>query len=133
MLTEYGSPKEKARAKAKRLWNNTAVGKKQKEERAKPKLVDPDAPPRIAEVIINEGRLGSKVKRFETKFKREIREMIEGHQKLSLQIYVMSLEHRRRRLLAEKLKRLKAKIEAEKNIETPKDLFGFPIERRLEK
>lgn len=100
-------------------------------ERNKPKRGDPSEREReaeIAKVVTNEERKGSTVKRFENKFKREIREMMEGQQRLHLQIYLISLEHRKRILLREKLKRLKAaeaeREEAEKRALAKKDLFA---------
>ena len=52
-------------------------------ERNLPKRGDPtqkENEAEIAKVVTNEERLGSRVKRFENKFKREIRDMMEGQQ-----------------------------------------------------
>lgn len=65
-----------------------------KEERSKPKLVDPNSPPEVAEVVTNDGRRDGRVNRFENKFKRDIMAMMEGHTNLNLQIYAITLEQR---------------------------------------
>lgn len=134
-MKEHDPIKERAERIAARKWRNNDIRQKILAERNLPKRGDPSEKEReaeIAKVITNEERKGSKVKRFESKFKRELREMMEGQQKLRLQIYLIRLEHRRRILLKEKLKRLKAaeaeREEAEKRALTKKDLFGFPIE-----
>ena len=80
-----------------------------KEERAKPRLVDPNKPPEVAEVIANDGRRDGPRRRFESKFIKDIRAMMEGHAAQRLKHYLAAIEHRRYLLLKEKLRRLKAK------------------------
>jgi phage-related protein len=106
MLKEH-EPKEKARSKAERKWGNADVRKRVKQRQEKPTTVDPDAKPEIAEVISNEGRRDGRVNRFENRFKRDIRKMMDGQARLNLELYAMVLDRRHRKLLAEKLRRLK--------------------------
>jgi hypothetical protein len=106
MLKEH-EPKEKARARAARKWNNADVRKRVKQRQEKPKLVDPDAKPELAEVITNKGRRDGRVNRFENKFKRDIKSMMTEQSKVNLQIYAFVLDRRLRVLLKEKLRRLK--------------------------
>jgi hypothetical protein len=106
MLKEH-EPKEKARSKAERKWGNAEVRKRVRERQEKPKLVDPDAKPEVAEVISNEGRRDGRVDRFENKFKRDIRTMMSEQSRANLQSYAIWLDKRHRVLLAEKLRRLK--------------------------
>jgi hypothetical protein len=80
-----------------------------KQRQEKPKLVESDAKPEAGDVITNDGRRDGPVNRFESKFKREIRAMMEGYAEVNLTINLMSLERRRRILLTEKLRRLKLK------------------------
>ena len=126
MLKEH-EIKEKARQRAERKWKNAEVRNKIKERQKKPKLVDPDAPPGVAELIENDGRKDGRVKRFENKFKKDIRAMMEGQKELNLQIYAVMIDRRRRILLAEKLRRLKMALAeqeaAEKSKNTKRDLF----------
>jgi hypothetical protein len=91
MIKEFDRPKEPAQKLAERKWRNNALRKKLKEG-ALPinLLVDPDcidyenrkvhlkkeAPPEPAEVIENDN---PKVHRFETKFKQDIRAMMNEH------------------------------------------------------
>jgi hypothetical protein len=114
MLKDTDQPKEPLRNKAARMWKNNSVRKKIAEERQARKAPDPNADPEITELIINEGRKSGRVTRFENRFKREIREMMEGHAAQNLALYLRALEHRKIILLREKLKRLRA---AQSNME----------------
>jgi hypothetical protein len=76
-------------------------------KRAKPKLVDHDAPPEIAETIVNTERLKGPVRNFERKFLRDIRTIMDGHAAQTMKQYLAWLERRRYVLLKEKLRRLK--------------------------
>jgi hypothetical protein len=107
MLKEHEEPKEKARVKAQRRWKNGDAIKRLKEDLAKPKLVDPNKPPEIAETVTNYGRRDGPVRRFESKFLSDIRAMMEGHSAERLKHYLAAIEHRRVILLTEKLRRLK--------------------------
>jgi hypothetical protein len=106
MLKEH-EPKEKARVKAERKWGNADVRKRVKQRQEKPKLVDPDAKPEVAAVISNEGRRDGRVNRFENRFKKDIRTMMNGNAEANLRLYAIVLDQRHRRLLKEKLRRLK--------------------------
>ena len=86
MLKEHDPPKEPLRIKAERKWKNNALRKRLIEEKQKPKLVDPNKEPEIAETIINEGRVDGSVKRFENQFLKDIRAMMEGHAERNRQI-----------------------------------------------
>ena len=108
MLKEHEPPKEKARYRAERKWKNAEARRQIKKAQQKPKLVDPNAEPEIAEIITNEGRVDGPVKRFESKLKRDIRAMLEGYSKRNLEQYAAWLQHRKYILLKEKLRRLKA-------------------------
>ena len=107
MFKEHDPPKEKARNKAARRWSNAEVRKRVKQAQQEPKLVDPNKEPEIAETVTNQGRVDGPINRFESRFKREIRTMMNQHKALNLAIYAASIENRRRKLLAEKLRRLK--------------------------
>ena len=58
---------------------------------------------RPADIIINEGRVDGPVKRFESQFFKDIREMMEGHAERNIKLYAASIERRRYLLLKEKL------------------------------
>ena len=114
MLKDHDPPKDKASEIATRKWGNNDLRRRIIEAKQRPKLVDPNKGPEIGETFVNVGRVDGPVNRFESKFKREIRAMMEQHKALNLAIYVASIENRRRRLLTEKLRRLKA---AQQNME----------------
>ena len=131
-MKELDSVKEPAERRAAIKWRNNQVRQQILAERKKPKRGDPtdeEQKAEIGKVIANEGRLGTKVKRFESKSKRDIREMMERQTAINMALYIEFLERRKIKLLREKLKRLKAKQaeaeEAEKKVK--KDLFGFPV------
>ena len=92
-------------------------------------MVVPPEPTGGAELIENDGRKDGRVKRFENKFKKDIRALMEGQKELNLQIYAVMIDRRRRILLAEKLRKLKmAQAVQEAAEKSKKDLFGFPRE-----
>jgi hypothetical protein len=113
MLKDTDQPKEPLRSKAARMWKNNSVRKKLAEERQALKKPQTDDP-KVTELIINEGRKSGRITRFENKFKREIRTQMEGQAAQNVALYLKVLEHRKIRLLREKLKRLKA---AQSNME----------------
>jgi hypothetical protein len=105
----YDPATETSRLKAERRWRNNAVTARFLEKRQKPKLNEVTAEPEIAETIVNEDRKDGPINRLESKFKKEIREMLQGHVDRNLTLYAASLAHRKRRLLLEKLRRLEAR------------------------
>jgi len=109
-------PKEPARHKATRKWRDHALEKRIKEEKAKPPP-DSDLVAKeleVGDVIENDKIIQGCVVRAQTKFAREIKEMLEGRTKRNILLYKLSLRHQRRRLLIEKLKRLQAKAAQQK-------------------
>jgi hypothetical protein len=108
MLKEH-EIKERARLRAERKWKNADVRKRVKQRQEKPQLVDHKAKPEAGDVITNDGRRDGPVNRFESKFKCDLRTMILGYSEVNMAIHAMSIEHRRRILLREKLRRLKLK------------------------
>jgi hypothetical protein len=59
-----------------------------------------------SDTVINEGRRSGALLRVQTKFAKDIKEMMEGHSEKVLMMYRHSLERKRRQLLKEKLRRL---------------------------
>jgi hypothetical protein len=113
MVKEHDPPKEAARDKAARKWKNAELRKRLKQAQQKPRLVDSNKETEIAHVVINENGSNGQVERFERKFAREIRTMMEGHVNKNTAIYAAFLEYRKCRLLKEKLRRLKLVQEAD--------------------
>jgi len=120
MRKEDDPPKEPPSKIGERKWTNADITKRFNEEKKRPKLVDPNQPPEIAGIISNDGNLNRGVNSFERKFKRDIRAMMEGYTASNRACYVAFLESRKRQLLKEKLKRLRAQQVAQHG----KDLFG---------
>lgn len=108
MLKDREPPKESAEQIATRKWRNNDLRKRIVEAKQRPKPRDVNDEPEIAEVVVNEGRVDGPVNRFESRFKKEIRAMMEGYADRNIQFYAAMIEHRRYKLLKEKLRRLKA-------------------------
>jgi hypothetical protein len=110
MLKHPDDPrKEPARKVAERKWRNYDVERRFKEEAKKdggqpkpPKELEP------ADVIEGEQDRRGSVTRAQTKFAKELREMMEGHANRNTVLYILSLQAKRKRLLFEKLRRLRA-------------------------
>jgi hypothetical protein len=107
MLKDDGPPKETARHKATRKWRNHQLMKRNVEERSKKPQQSTGHEPEIATSLTNDGRIDGSITRFENRFKKEIRTILQGNNDLNAFLYQMSLENRRRILLKEKLRRLK--------------------------
>jgi hypothetical protein len=103
---------EPARNKATRKWRNHEVEKRVKEEAIKAKA----APPKpkeleVGDVIHNQKPDGrGSVIRAQTRFAKDIKEMLDGHAKRNTLLYHLSLRARIHRLKLEKLKRLEARV-----------------------
>jgi hypothetical protein len=123
MAKEIDNSKEPARKKAERRWRNHALVKKYKAGKLPfVAVVNPDDvdyekqkvhlpkghEPKIAETVTNDGRRDGSLRRFESRFIKEIRTMLEGHNQRNLMLYAASLQHQKYLLLKEKLRRLEA-------------------------
>jgi hypothetical protein len=107
-------PIEPSRKKAERKWSNNFVQmqfkKAKKEEAERAAKEAGNQPPAIAESITNKKPDGrGSVIRAQTKFAKDIRQMMEGHSSKVLALYAVSLRAQRKRLLREKLRRLEAR------------------------
>jgi hypothetical protein len=109
MLEDDGPPKEPARIKAERKWRNHAVERAFKEQKATATQIA-EKELEVGDVIENKERLGGSVIRAQTKFAKQIKEMLEGHTHRNLIEYKLALKARIRRLKYEKLKRLEARV-----------------------
>ena len=115
----YARGLEPTRKQAERKWKNFDVAKRFKEDKAKreaeEKVIKDNSPPEIAEVIETEKPKADRLTRFQNKFTKEIREMLEGYTKRNelKALYARAallhrLKERRRILLGEtELDRLK--------------------------
>lgn len=115
MLKHTDDPrKEPARKRAERRWRNYDVEKRFKEEAKKTK--DAQTAPKELEagdIIENDKITNGNLLRAQTKFAKDIRAMLEGHTNRNTVLYILSLEAKRKRLLAEKLRRLRTAQEAQ--------------------
>ena len=106
-------PIESAAERAKRRWNNHAVEKAFKESlrrKASEKItLETKKEPSIGELITTIKPSISNVTRHERRFVKEIREMLEGKAQRNVELYKISRQNLRRRLLIEKLRRLEAR------------------------
>lgn len=110
MLKDDNPPKEPARNKAIRKWRNHSVEKSIKEERQKASAEPPEPKElEVGDVIENDKVMVGELVRAQTKFAKDIRDMLKHHTLRNTLLYKLSLRHQRKRLLYEKLKRLQAK------------------------
>ena len=108
MLKHIDDIRKSARERAQRRWKNHQVTKNFKaarkeaaEQLAKePKELEP------ADVLEQDKLIKGGMTKFESKFIKYIKEIMAGNSKTTLEMYLHSLEGKRRRLLREKLRRL---------------------------
>jgi hypothetical protein len=119
MLKDIEDIRKSARVRAERRWHNHAVEKAFKaaqQEQLGGAAKEPEDP-KIAELIKNEQLKKGAIYRAETRFAKEIREMLEGHTHRNLVEYKRALQAKIHRLKLEKYRRLKARHDA---LEAPK-------------
>jgi hypothetical protein len=126
MLKEYDRPKETALERATRKWRNNVVSRRIIEAQRTPKVRDVNTELKTVETLTNEGRRHGPINRLESKFKKELKAMLQGHADRNLALYAASLQHRKRRLLLEKLRRLEARQNQPQasNVQQHRDLFA---------
>ena len=108
--------KEPAIIKAKRRWGNHDLEKRVKEDIKAGRLKPPPikAEPEIADVVTNNEKLErSNVARAQTRFAKDIENMLKRHTLRNILLYKQSLLYQKKRLLFAKLKLLEAR-EAER-------------------
>lgn len=109
MLKHIDDIRKSAKERAQRRWKNYQVEKNFKTAKQQatgaeqqPKQLQP------SDVIEGQQDRRGAVTRAQTKFAKDIREMMEGHSRRAIALYALSLEAKRRRLLTEKLRRLQS-------------------------
>jgi hypothetical protein len=131
MLKHLDDVGKSARERARRRWQNYATEKAFKaaqQEAADGAAKEPKEPPSPADVLEQEKLIKEATTKFESKFLKDIRAMMEGHSAKVLALYLLSLRAQRKRLLQEKLRRLEA-LEAQRVAQQTaplkrKDLFS---------
>jgi hypothetical protein len=108
-MKDLDKPKESPEQRATRMWGNHDLTKRFLEEKMK-------APPVLApkptiQVIENERLKAEETTKFERKFIKDLRVMLEGRTQRNLLEYRLALRARIKRLKFEKLKRLLAQRE----------------------
>jgi hypothetical protein len=110
MLKHIDDIRKSARERAQRRWKNHAVEKafkaaQQEAARApkEPKELEP------ADVLGQDRLIKEGGTKFESKFIKEIRMMLDEHKGRSVALYALSIRVRHKRLLMEKLRRLEAR------------------------
>jgi len=96
---------ESPEQRAKRKWSNHDLAKRVLEERRAAATQPIKIEPEIGDVIENEGRRDGSVVRAQTKFLKDLREMLNGHTKRNLLLYKLSLKAKKHKLLSELYKR----------------------------
>jgi hypothetical protein len=117
MLKHIDDIRKSAKERASRRWHNHAVEKafkaaqKEATESAAslPKAIEP------ADILTQQKLVAEGTTKFESAFIKEMRAMLEGRSKVTVAMYLHSLEHRKRRLLRGKLRRLLVAQQEKKN------------------
>ena len=102
--------KETAEQRAIRMWSNYDLTKRFLEEAQKKEGIQKPAKttPDIAEVIATERPKAEAVTRFERKFIKDFKSMLEDHKRRNVALYRLTLLSRLHRLKAEMARRLEA-------------------------
>ena len=108
MLKHIDDIRKSAKERAQRRWKNHAVEKAFKAERAKPVQSEPkELDP--ADVLEQDRLIKEATTKFESKFIKDIRAMLDEHKGRNLALYALSIRVRHKRLLMEKLRRLEVR------------------------
>jgi predicted outer membrane protein len=109
MLKEHDGPNEPAEKRAERKWKNNQLRQKIIASKVKaPVVVDPNAPPEVATVIVNKAK--RRPGGFERKFLKYIREMMEGHKERNVMIQRYLIYQEKRKILLELIRRREVRI-----------------------
>jgi hypothetical protein len=106
-MEDIERPKETSEERAKRMWSNHDLTRRFLEEKHKPAPIVKTNPD-MAEVLSSERPKADETTKFERKFIKDLRAMLEGHRQRNLIEYKRALRARIHRLKREKLKRLMA-------------------------
>ena len=129
MLKHIDDIRKSAKERAQRRWQNYATEKafkaareKANEDAAKePKPIEP------ADVLEQDRLIKEATTKFESKFIKDIRAMLDEHKGRNVALYALSIRVRHKRLLMEKLRRLEAREAQRVALQYPprkKDLFS---------
>jgi phosphoglycerate-specific signal transduction histidine kinase len=111
MLKEHDGPKEPAEKRAERKWKNNQLRQKLIASKVPAHaVIDQNAPPAVATVVTTERPKAKSVTRFENRFKKDIRAMLDEHKERNMSAHLAIIQHQRRRLLLEKIRRLEVRI-----------------------
>jgi hypothetical protein len=113
-MDDLDHPKETPEQRATRQWGSADLTRRFLEEKQKPPLTPTK---KVIEVLSTERPKIEETMKFERRFLKDIRSMLEGHTHRNLLDYKRALRARIHRLKGEKLKRLMAQRKA-------KDLFA---------
>jgi hypothetical protein len=114
-VDDLDHPKETPEQRATRQWGNADLTRRFLEEKRKPPL---QPTKKVIEVLSTERPKVEETKKFERKFIKDLRLMLEGHTHRNLMEYERAIRARIHRLKREKLKRLMAQRDQKR------DLFG---------
>ena len=113
--------KETAEQRASRMWSNHDLTKRFLEEVQKKEAIEKPAKttPDIAEVIVTERPKAESITRFERKFIKDFKAMLEDHKRRNVALYRLTLLSKLHRLKAEMARRLEAR-----QTQPKRDLFS---------
>jgi hypothetical protein len=104
-MDDLDHPRETPEQRATRMWGNNDLTRRFLEEKNKPPLTPTK---KVIEVLSTERPKAGETTKFERKFIKDLRVMLEGHTHRNLLEYKRAIQSRIHRLKREKLKRLMA-------------------------
>lgn len=111
MLKEHDVPMEPAEKRATRKWGNNQLRQKIKASKVQaPVVVDPNAPPEVASVIKTDRPKVKSVTRFENKFKKDMRAMMNQHKHDNIVLHRALIYQEKREILLELIRRREVSI-----------------------
>ena len=121
IMKDLDKPKESAEQRAIRMWSNYDLTKRFLEEIQRKETIQElqKSTSDIAEVIVTEKPKAEAVTRFERKFIKDFKAMLEDHERRNVALYRLTLLTRIQRLKGEMARRLEAREQPKK-----RDLFS---------
>jgi hypothetical protein len=106
-MDDLDKPTESSEQRAARMWGNHDLTRRFLEEKRKAPPVP--APPKVVEVLTTERVKAEETTKFERKFIKDLRAMLDEHKRRNLLAYKLSLRAQIHRLKAAKLRKLQAR------------------------
>jgi hypothetical protein len=122
-MKDLDKPKESAEQRAIRMWSNYDLTNRFLEEIQKKEVIQKPTKttPDIAEIIETEHPKAQAITRFQNKFIKDFKAMLDNHKRRNVALYRLTLLTKLQRLKAERARRLEA---VQPQVSAKRDLFS---------